>query len=82
MSTYTVLLDLKTHVDSEAEDFWVDLKFVPQLGINIWLDEETNVMPAEHAGGAWFKVEDVDYQLKDDVFIVALKAQGDYQLQE
>jgi hypothetical protein len=72
MNEYQILIDLRTYVDESLEDLWLTLNFVPQIGSNIFLDEADVKLPESMKGGTWFKIAEVDYQLKDNIFIVGL----------
>lgn len=82
MATFQILLDLRTYVDPNMEDVWVELNFVPQLGSNIYMKSEDVPLPEQFGEGAYFKVLEVDYLLSDNVFVVGLMGLDDFMRRE
>jgi len=82
MQTYAVLFEFRTYISEDIEDYFVELNFVPALGMNFYIDDSQVKFPKELKGGGWFKAEDIDYLIKDSVFIVSLKDASEYDFKE
>ena len=82
MATYQIMLDFKTYVHPDLEDTWVELDFVPYPDMNIFVDGESANFPEVLQEGAYFKVVDLDYLLKDKVFVASLMLLDDFLAQE
>ena len=80
ITKFGIFLDLKTHVNEKIDDLFVELSFVPQIGMNIYLDEEHIKFSEFGLESDWFRVVEVDYQLKDHVFIISLGKTDEYKL--
>ena len=78
---YTVLFDFKTQVNENIEDLVTDLPFVPTKGLTIFIDEEHIKFPEDMKSGDWFIIDDVDYILKDNLFVVALRTLGKFEME-
>jgi len=79
---FNILFEFRTFISEDIDDFPTQLSFIPFLGLTIWLDEhDINFPPAFPAEG-WFKVESVDYLLKDNVFVVSLSSQEQIVVEE
>lgn len=78
MATFHIMLDFGTYVHPEIEDVWIELNFVPYPDMNIYVDRESGNLPAAIGEGAYFKVVDLDYLLKDNVFVASLMLLDDF----
>jgi len=58
---FAIIFDLKTYIDDDINDISVSLNFVPAQGMTIYIEDE------------YYSVEDIDYLLKDDIFLISLK---------
>ena len=50
--------------------------------MNIWFDKDNVKFPEGMPVEGWFKVEDIDYLLKDELFVISLKESGEYEMEE
>lgn len=81
-TSYSVIFEFRTYIDEEIPDFATELNFVPNVGMNIYIDGESHQFPEPMQEGGWFKVEDVDYLLKDNVFVISMKDASEYVFKE
>jgi hypothetical protein len=79
---YSIIFEFRTYIDDEFPDFATELNFVPVVGMNFYITNESHLFPESMKEGRWFKVEDVDYLLKEDVFVVSLKDASEYVFKE
>lgn len=77
-NTYSIIFEFRTYIDEEIPDFSAELSFVPASGMNIFIDGESHQFPEPMQEGGWYKVEDVDYLLKEDVFVLSMKNASEY----
>ncbi|MBN2681578.1 MAG: hypothetical protein JXR58_03665 [Bacteroidales bacterium] len=81
-NTFSIIFEFRTYISEDIPDFAKELSFIPATGMNIYIDSESHIFPDEIKDGGWFKVEDTDYLLKDDVFVISLKDASEYVFKE
>ena len=59
---YSIIFDFKTFVDTNKDDLNKVLYHLPNKDINYNID------------GKWYSVEDIDYLMDDDTFVISLIA--------
>lgn len=82
MNKYTIVFEFRTYFDESQDEIYTQLDFIPYPGMGIFLDESEIKLDENMENKGWFKVEDVDFILKDNVFIVSLKEMGEYNIEE
>ncbi|MBU0764778.1 MAG: hypothetical protein KJ607_08085 [Bacteroidetes bacterium] len=82
MNTYVIIFDFRTYFDNEMDEVVKELNFIPFPGMSIYFGEEELDLPDTMENKGWFKVEDVDYLVKDGAFVVSLQEMGSYQFEE
>lgn len=76
---YTIVFDFKSYFNEKIEDLVKELNFIPVKGMNIWFDDDEVKLPKKMENRGWFKVMDVDYLSKDNVFLIGLKDLGSFE---
>ena len=58
---FAIIFDFKTYINDDIDDMSLNLSFIPTKDMNLHIDKE------------WYSVEDIDYLLKEDLFVISLK---------
>lgn len=78
MNSYFIIFEFRTHISESLPDLNKELNFLPSVGMNIFIDEEDMKFPEGMPEKGWFQVKDIDYLMKDNIFVISLKELGEY----